>query len=97
MDGNFTKIRNDILEELCKISLTAEETRILYVIFRKTYGWSKKLDHISYSQFSLMTGISRSHISRIINKLEEKRIIIVLRNESTNMYGFNKHFNEWKA
>ena len=76
------------------------------VILRKTYGWDKKEDQISNSQFSESTGIMRKHIPRILKKLLSRNIIYrVSPIQGTGVphsgdryiisYGFQKNFDEW--
>ncbi len=90
-DKNYTRISNGILEALATAKLSNYEFRILMVILRKTYGFQKKKDWISLSQFSAVTGIKLSHISRTIKKLKEKNII--LKNGRTT--GMQKDYERW--
>ena len=39
------------------------------VIFRKTYGWRKKSDRISYSQFEEGTRIDRRNVGRTLRRM----------------------------
>lgn len=57
---NFTQIPNVLLEQ----SGTMEETelRIILAISRKTFGWHKREDLLSLSQFKILTGMSRPSI-----------------------------------
>lgn len=78
----FTPIHNEILEALCKINLSPYETRCLFVIWRKTYGFvdretgqRKKEDYIALSQFSELTKLDKRHISRALKGLKEKNVI----------------------
>ena len=95
-DGNFTRVHNRILEELAKIQLSGHEIRIVFALWRKTYGWQKKEDFISVSQFQEMTGLNKVRISETIRKLKERNLVTENRNPSSVVYGFNKHFTTWK-
>jgi phage replication O-like protein O len=68
------------------------------VILRKTYGWHKKQDRISLSQFSQLTGLKRQNVLRAINNLSSKKIIGVIKNDVSqiNIYNINKDFDEWQ-
>lgn len=105
-ENGYTPIAHTILEALSRQVISPDEWRILMIIFRKTYGWDKKQDHISHTQFSEITGISRNHIPRIINKLLARNIIYrVSPNQGTGVpqsrdgniitYGFQKDFDRW--
>jgi len=74
------------LEGLSKSKTVCEKSRIIAVILRKTYGWNKKEDWISLSQFAKLTGIKRNNISRILKKLLEDKTII----RNGESYGINE-------
>jgi phage replication O-like protein O len=76
----FIKINTKFLEELAKTKIPGQSRQILDVILRKTYGWNKRRDKISISQFEKMTGIDRKNVKRARNKLQELGIIIVTEN-----------------
>lgn len=96
IENGYTKIANEIMEALCKIRINGEAIQILFVIFRKTYGYNKKEDVISLSQFSVLTGLKRPNICRAINKLKQMNIIIQKDNDIANIYQLNKDFSTWK-
>lgn len=70
----FTPIFNDVLDSLAKEDLSAE-TRVLFVVWRKTYGFGKKKDKISVSQFIKATGLSERTINRALGSLKAKKLI----------------------
>jgi len=55
-ENGHTDIANEIIEALWKINLSSYEWRVLLYLLRKTYGWHKKTDQISLSQFSGKSG-----------------------------------------
>ncbi|GAJ13919.1 unnamed protein product, partial [marine sediment metagenome] len=65
-NGNYTRIHNRILEELMKIHLSGYEIKVILAIWRKTYGWRKKEDFITFKQFQKMTNLPKSEISRTL-------------------------------
>jgi len=94
-DGHID-IANEIGEALCRINLSAYESRVLWFIFRRTYGWHKKSDRISYTQMEQATGLKRRHIARTISRLEERKIIVVDRDATTPAeYSFQKDYDQW--
>lgn len=96
-ENGHIDIANEIAEHFCRYRISGEEWLVLWAIVRKTYGWKKKEDRISLSQFSLMTGLKRQTALRAINKLSSKKIIGVIKNDDSgiNIYSFNKYFDEW--
>ena len=90
-DGHVD-IANEIVEALAKIHLSSYESQVLWAIFRKTYGWHKKMDWITGSQLVKMTKISKSHISETLKRLIHRNLII----KNGNKLGFQKDFEKWK-
>jgi phage replication O-like protein O len=91
-------LANEIVEALAKTRLSGEEVQCLWVILRKTYGWHKKEDRISLSQFSKMTGIKRQNVFRALKKLSSKKIIAIINNDDStqvNSYKMIKDFDTW--
>ena len=95
MKSNYTQIANRILEALSITRMSNEETRIMYVIFRKTYGWGKKQDKIAISQFVELAKMDRRHVSRTLKKLEKKNMIFIIKGY-VNYYQFNSHPETWE-
>ena len=72
---NYTQIPNIYFDEIMQI-LNQTENIVFLVIMRKTFGWHKKRDAISYSQIMSLSGIkSRSTISAALKGLQEKGLI----------------------
>jgi phage replication O-like protein O len=96
-ENGSTAIANDILDSLCRARIPGEARQVLDFIIRKTYGWNKKWDAISLSQFALGTGLKRPNICRLLKKLEKMKLIVIKKdNAGINKYMFNKHYDEWK-
>jgi len=95
-ENGLTPIANEIVDALARVNLSAYESRVLWCIFRKTYGWNKKIDRISYSQFEGATGMKRWHIGRTL-KLLVKRNIITCQGEGQYLeYGIQKDYEQWQ-
>lgn len=87
----------EIVEKFCSYRISGEEWLVLWAILRKTYGWHKKEDRISLSQFAVLTGLKRQTVLRAILKLSSKKMIGVIKNDDSgiNIYSFNKDFDKW--
>jgi len=94
-DGHID-IANDLSEALMRINLSGYQYRIIWCVFRKTYGWHKSTDKISLTQFEKMTGLKSKYICRAIKELEDRNMIIVDRNNRVNTYKFNSDYDTWK-
>ena len=96
-ENGYTPVANEILEQLAKLSLTSREWRTLLALWRKTWGWHKKEDKISMTQFEKMTGIERRNQSRTLKSLIAKNIIYRKETRPVITYGFQKDYTEWVA
>lgn len=90
-ENGYTAIANEILEELVKLRIPASEKDILYFILRKTYGYQKKEDRISLTQFEKGTLLSRVTVVKALKNLVSRSILV----KSGLLYKFNKHYDLW--
>src|SRR4051812_4004780 len=74
-ENGYTGIANEIVDALCKTNLSPHEGRIVWCVFRKTYGFNKKDDWISLSQLVEMTGMHKAHVSQAKRKLLDRKIV----------------------
>lgn len=86
---------NDLIMALVRASLHGSEYQVALFVLRKTWGYQKKEDRISLSQFQGATGLVRSTVCRAINSLVARRILVAQRGLPITVYSFNKRFNEW--
>lgn len=96
LENGYVKIANDIFDALSRIRISGEARQVLDVIIRKTYGYNKKEDAISLSQFCLATGMRRGDVIRGAKKLMDMNIISKKANDIANVYRINKDFDTWK-
>lgn len=75
LESNFTRVPNEILEALARTHLSPYESKIVFFIIRKTYGWNKIEDWIALSQIEEGTGIAKPNVCRTIKSLRRRRII----------------------
>ncbi|HOG17671.1 MAG TPA: replication protein [Syntrophales bacterium] len=92
VENGHIDIANEIVEALARTNLSSYQSRILWALWRKTWGWHKKEDWIPLSQFEEMTGISKSHISRTITELKTRNMVT----NSGNKIAFNKDYTQWR-
>ncbi len=96
-ENGHVDIANEIMEALAGIRISGVEWQCLCVIFRKTYGWRKKEDWISLSQFNLLTKLKKPNILRAIKKLSIKKVVVIKDdNRHKPKYKFNKNYDHWK-
>ena len=93
-EDGYTQISNEVLEAIATINLSPYESRVLWFVIRKTYGWHKKIDLIPLSQITDGTGIAKSHASRALKSLISKQIVTRLGNKQI---GFQKDYDLWET
>jgi len=94
LENGYTRVANEILEALVKINLSSYESRVLWFVIRKTYGWHKKSDWIALSQIVDGTGIDKRNVWRTIKSLERRNLIV---RPGPRHIGFQKDYNLWVA
>lgn len=94
LEDGYTQIADEILEALARTNLSQYQHRIVYTIFRKTYGYGKRDDWISLSQFEAATGMRRQHVWRALKELEARKIV-TRTGYNNRVIRFNKRYAEW--
>ena len=102
-ENGHTGIANEIIEALAKTRIPGEAMQVLWVIFRKTYGWDKIEDWISLGQFSKLTGLHKQTVFKAIKKLQKMNIVtkkgdgVTKKGDAQKLtYSFNKDYETWK-
>jgi phage replication O-like protein O len=94
-DGGYVRIHAAILEALARVRLSGAEFRCVMFLLRKTYGWNKKEDQISLTQWEIGTNTKRPQVKIALSKLIEKNIIYRDTESAIVTYGFNKYIENW--
>ena len=96
-NGQFTRISNEILEELVKGGLLGSEVSLILFVIRKTYGFNKTSDIISLTQFEKGLNLSRHTVIKTIKNLVLKKILVKspTLDKQKIAYKFNKYHQEW--
>lgn len=99
-DNGFLRIatgdeQNDVFAALARCRLSGIEFQIVLWVIRQTWGYGKKEDWISLTQFEKVTGATRSYVCRAIERLVTYRILVTQKSPGKTVYGFNKRFGEW--
>jgi phage replication O-like protein O len=72
---NHTQIPNQFLDVVMQ-DLSGSAVKVFLAICRKTIGWHKVSDAISYSQLKALTGLGNSAVSTALMELERAELII---------------------
>ncbi len=100
-EHGYTKVANETLEKLIAVGLDGTELAVVLFVFRKTYGYKKKEDAISISQFEKILPVSRKSIITALKRFQAVKIITLVKKSTPgknkgNIYKFNKNHDEWK-
>jgi len=96
---SYIKIPTDYLEAKTKIRIPGRANQILRVIERKTFGWHKTEDEISFSQFRDPTGLNYNRsIKRSLEILKKMKIITFKNHQGIKTrYRIQRNYALWKT
>ena len=80
LKNGYLSIAYELVEKLAKVNIPGTEMRLIWVVWRKTWGWKegdrkKDWDWISLSQFENQTDIKHVGVARALKSLVVKRIL----------------------
>lgn len=84
---NYTQINNQFIDNMNKYNGNA--VKVFLAISRKTIGWHKESDRISYSQLRKLTGLSTNSIKSAISILVKDGWIIQTNTDAGYIYDLN--------
>lgn len=97
-ENGYTPIANEIIEKLVKLPLNGTQWRIIAIVWRYTYGFSRKEHALSEGFISKGTGIHKKQIQREMNELISYNILSVVKEatfSSSRIIQFNKYYECW--
>lgn len=95
---HFTRLWNPILEAMSKASLSGNQHRLCWAIWRLTYSWHRTEIEASHQLLADETGIHAKKIGPPLRALIDANIIIEVRQASfagAGIYKFNKDIRTW--
>ncbi len=92
IDDGYTKIANELYDELIGADLTKIQAKVAHAYCRKTYGYNKKMDRIADSQIAELTHLPRQKVNKAKLELISMGILI----KEGNKIGPNKNLSEWE-
>lgn len=95
-EEGYIRFALELWESICRLRIPGEARQVFDFIARKTYGFNKKEDAISLSQFVLGTSLLKSHICESLDKLKQMNLITEKGNTVANVYSINKDYASWK-
>lgn len=98
-ENGYTRISNELLEEICKYSFTSVQMAVILTIIRHSYGWRKTWCDLSGEMIASETGIAKQHICAAIKTLAEKCVITVSEygKAKSRRFELNKDYDKWNV
>ncbi|EJF31725.1 MULTISPECIES: replication protein [Enterobacteriaceae] len=93
LEDGFTRIANELLDAAMASGLSETELCVLLAVWRKTYGFSKKMDWISNEQLEEMIAKHHTHCSTAKNLLIKKKVLL----QEGRKVGMNTNISEWQT
>jgi len=96
-DG-FVPWPNQVQDAALAFGFTKREGRVLQAIARKTYGWRKRKDRVSYSQIAAMTGLHARNVAQVMRNLRRARVLTCegdVRGGSILIWGIQEQVELW--
>ncbi|EFH4935372.1 TPA: replication protein [Escherichia coli] len=93
LEDGYTRTANTLLEAAMLSGLTLHQLLIVMAVWRKTYGYNKKIDWIGNEQFAELTGMAPTKCSTAKNELIRMGVLI----QVGRQVGMNTNISEWKT
>lgn len=97
LEKGYTRIANEILEQVSKINLNGTQFRLIMMIWRYTYGFHRKSHEMSISFLAKGINASTSQVEKNLSVLIDRKIIRVIGKgfRGVNILEFNKNHTKW--
>lgn len=91
LEDGYLRLSNTLVDALCRTKLSDRESRVVFAVIRRTYGYGKATDWVSYSQIEEMTDIDTDNVSRVIGGLLKRNVLI----KDGKKIGVNPTVSSW--
>lgn len=98
LDVAYTRVANEILEQVAQRKFNATQLRIIMIIWRYTYGYRRKDHNFALTFLQQLTCLPASTVKREVGLLIKSQVLIVTQKETSVLprrLSFNKHYDQW--
>lgn len=98
LDEPYTRIANEILEEVARRKFNGTQHSILLIVWRYTYGFNRKSHELSVTFLAEAIQSDPKGVKRELNRLLERKVLKITKvahGKRSRMIGFNKYFSQW--
>lgn len=99
-ENGFTRVANEILEQVTQYKFNGTQYKLIMVVWRFTYGFSRQQHEFSNSFFAEATGANLKTIKKELGRLIEELVITEVAPatfKSGRILAFNKNYETWKT
>lgn len=97
-ENGFTPIANELLEAIFSAKLNSTQLKIVLLILRYTYGFSRKEHKFSLNFIARGIGVSRRYVSNELKTLIAANLITIVREHTdteARVLSLNKNYDTW--
>ncbi|MDF9844178.1 MULTISPECIES: replication protein [unclassified Paenibacillus] len=98
LDEPYTRIANEILEEVARRKFNGTQHSILLIVWRYTYGFNRKSHELSVTFLAEAIQSDPKGVKRELNRLLERKVLKITKvahGNRSRMISFNKYFSQW--
>ncbi|MBT2772946.1 replication protein [Halomonas sp. ISL-60] len=96
VEDGYTRIANELLEQIMAAPLTLREMRVVMAVVRLTFGWNRKQARVTGGLLSKLTGLPESIGAKVFAGLIAKGVIL-RHGGSRSPVSLNKRVEEWEV
>lgn len=94
VEDGYTRIANELLEQIMSAQLTLREVRVVMAVIRLTYGWNRKQARVTGGLLAKLTGMPSTKASEALASLVDKSVLL-RHGGSRSPVSLNKHSEQW--
>lgn len=98
-ENGYTPIANEIMDQIVRLPLSGTQLRILLLVWRYTYGFSRREHDLSDTFIATAIGIDRRNVRREIKELIRLKLLTISKEAtftSPKAISFNKDYDLWE-
>ncbi|WP_081092434.1 replication protein [Peribacillus simplex] len=97
-ENGYTRIANELLEQIMKLSLNGTQFRIVLAVWRYTYGFRRTAHTMPLSYIASKIEASKGQVQNALDQLIKKKIIEVVEDsKGGRKLSVNKNYDEWDS
>lgn len=95
-EHGYTALANELLDWIARAPLNGSQFRLLMTVVRKTYGFNRKEDRISATQFHEATGLHKQVVARELRDLAKRGYLVSIGDiHHAKSYQIQKNYQLW--